>query len=205
MQGDAVTGGVAAGEWLVRLRGEEIRDGSYDGWIERDDPRKIGRIGEQDAWVFPSFFSESSFVDRSTVSTLACAQRVVSVANLDADARRIASTSSQGPTRDGREKPDVAAPGSNIVAANGFAGTDEPWIAMSGTSMAAPYITGLAGLMLAVNPSLTAAQIGGILRRTARPLPGADFRWRDDAGAGEVDPDRCIAEAALVGESTELR
>ena len=205
MQGDAVTGGVAAGEWLVRLHGEEIRDGSYDGWIERDDPRKIGRIGEQDAWVFPSFFSEASFVDRSTVSTLACAQRVVSVANLDADARRIAITSSQGPTRDGREKPDVAAPGSNIVAANGFAGAGEPWISMSGTSMAAPYIAGLAGLMLAVNPSLTSAQIGGILRRTARPLPGADFRWRDDAGAGEVDPDRCIIEASLVGTSTELR
>jgi subtilisin family serine protease len=205
MQGDAVTGGVAAGEWLVRLHGEEIRDGSYDGWIERDDPRKIGRIGEQDAWVFPSFFSEASFVDRSTVSTLACAQRVVSVANLDSDARRIAITSSQGPTRDGREKPDVAAPGSNIVAANGFAGAGEPWISMSGTSMAAPYIAGLAGLMLAVNPSLTSAQIGGILRRTARPLPGADFRWRDDAGAGEVDPDRCIIEASLVGTSTELR
>ena len=83
---------------------------------------KLGRIGEQEAWVFPSFFSEASFVDRSTVSTLACAQRVISVANLDAEARRIAITSSQGPTRDGREKPDVAAPGTNIVAANGFAG-----------------------------------------------------------------------------------
>ena len=62
------------------------------------------------------------------------------------------------------------------------------WIAMSGTSMASPYIAGLAGLMLAVDPTLTAAQIGGILRRTACPLPGADFRWRDDAGAGAVDP-----------------
>jgi subtilisin family serine protease len=200
-----VSGGVAAGEWLVRLHGEEIRDGRYDGWIERDDPRKIGRIGDQDAWVFPSFFSEASFVDRSTVSTLACAQRVISVANLDADARRIAITSSQGPTRDGREKPDVAAPGSDIVAANGFAGTKDSWIAMSGTSMAAPYIAGLAGLMLSVDPTLTAAQIGGILRRTARPLPGADFRWRDDAGAGAVDPDRCVTEAGFVGKSTKLR
>lgn len=200
-----VNGGVAAGEWLVRLHGEEIRNGTYDGWIERDDPRKIGRIGDQDAWVFPSFFSEASFVDRSTVSTLACAQRVISVANLDAEARRIAITSSQGPTRDGREKPDVAAPGSNIVAANGFSGTKDRWIGMSGTSMAAPYIAGLAGLMLAVDPTLTAAQIGGILRRTARPLPGADFRWRDDAGAGAVDPDRCVTEAASVGKRTELR
>jgi len=201
----AGSGGVAAGEWLVRLHGEEIRNGSYDGWIERDDPRKMRRIGDQEAWEFPSFFSEGSFVDRSTVSTLACAQRVISVANLDVEARRIAITSSQGPTRDGREKPDVAAPGSKIVAANGFAGKTEAWIAMSGTSMAAPYIAGLAGLMLAVNPTLTAAQIGGILRRTARPLPGSDFRWRDDAGAGAVDPDRCITEAASVGTSTELR
>ncbi len=50
--------------------------------------------------------------------------------------------------------------------------------------------------MLAVNPRLTAAQIGGILRRTARPLPGADFTWRDDAGAGEIDEARCLDEAA---------
>ena len=205
LRGGSLSGGVAAGEWLVRLHGEEIRNGSYDGWIERDDPRKIGRLGDQDAWVFPSFFSETSFVDRSTVSTLACAQRVMSVANLDAEARRIAITSSQGPTRDGREKPDVAAPGSNIVAANGFAGKQDLWISMSGTSMAAPYIAGLAGLMLAVNPALTAAQIGGILRRTARPLPGNDFSWRDDAGAGAVDPDRCITEAASIRTSTELR
>jgi subtilisin family serine protease len=201
----SASGGVAAGEWLVRLHGEEVRDGSYDGWIERDDPQQVGRLGDQEAWMFPSFFSEASFVDRSTVSTLACAQRVISVANLDAEARRIAITSSQGPTRDGREKPDVAAPGSNIVAADGFAETDNGWIGMSGTSMAAPYIAGVAGLMLAVNPTLTAAQIGGILRRTARPLPGSDFRWRDDAGAGIVDPDRCIVEAASVGTSTELR
>jgi subtilisin family serine protease len=205
LRAGSLSGGVAAGEWLVRLHGEEIRNGSYDGWIERDDPRKIGRLGDQEAWVFPSFFSETSFIDRSTVSTLACAQRVMSVANLDAEARRIAITSSQGPTRDGREKPDVAAPGSNVVAANGFAGKLDLWISMSGTSMAAPYIAGLAGLMLAVNPTLTAAQIGGILRRTARPLPGNDFSWRDDAGAGAVDPDRCITEAASVRKSTELR
>ncbi|MEJ7792229.1 MAG: S8 family serine peptidase [Gaiellaceae bacterium] len=203
--GENAEGGVAAGEWLVRLHGEEVRDGSYDGWIERDDPQQVGRIGEQEAWMFPSFFSGTSFVDRSTVSTLACAQRVISVANLDAEARRIAITSSQGPTRDGREKPDVAAPGSNIVAAHGFAEAKDAWVGMSGTSMAAPYIAGVVGLMLAVNPTLTAAQIGGILRRTARPLPGSDFRWRDDAGAGIVDPDRCIVEAASVGTSTELK
>ena len=70
--------------------------------------------------MFPSFFSESSFVDTSTVSSLACGQRIVSVANLDEQRRRINITSSQGPTRDGRQKPDIAAPGTDILAANGF-------------------------------------------------------------------------------------
>ncbi len=192
---DAGVVGVSAGEWLVRLRGEDVRDGRYQAWIERDDPRKVGRIGEREAWVFPSFFSEHSYVDRSTISSLACGQRIVGVANLDEAARKIAITSSQGPTRDGREKPDIAAPGTDIVAAKGFSDPSDPWIAMSGTSMASPFVTGLCGLMLSVNPTLTAAQIGGVLRRTARPLPGADFRWRDDAGAGEIDPERCLQEA----------
>jgi hypothetical protein len=189
--------GVTAGQWLVRLIGREVRDGRYHCWIERDDPRRVGRIGEREAWVFPSFFSERSFVDSSTVSSLACGQRIVSVANLDELGRRISITSSQGPTRDGRQKPDIAAPGTDIVAAKGFSRDDE-WVAMSGTSMASPFVAGLVGLMLSVNPALTGAQVGGIINRTARPLPGSDFAWRDDAGAGQIDPEHCIGEASAM-------
>jgi hypothetical protein len=191
------TVGVTAGQWIVRLVGLDVRDGRYECWIERDDPRRVGRIGEREAWVFPSFFSEHSFVDRSTVSSLACGQRIVSVANLDEQKRRIHITSSQGPTRDGREKPDIAAPGVQIVAAKGFAEGDA-WVGMTGTSMASPHVTGLTGLMLAINPRLTGAQIGGIIKRTARPLPGSDFSWRDDAGAGAIDPERCLKEAGAM-------
>jgi subtilisin family serine protease len=195
--------GVSAGQWLVRLIGEEVRDGRYDCWIERDDPRRVGRVGTRQSWWFPSYFSERSFVDRSTISTLACGPRIVAVANLDAGRRTINKTSSQGPTRDGREKPDVAAPGTDIVAAKAFDGQDR-WVSMTGTSMASPFVTGVAGLMFAVNPKLTAAQIGGILRRTAQPLPGSDFRWRDDAGVGEIDPGRCLDEAAAVDVNRDI-
>ena len=38
------------------------------------------------------------------------------------------------------------------------------------------------------------AQIAGILRRSAQPLPGSDFEWRDDAGFGAIDPERCLSE-----------
>jgi subtilisin family serine protease len=196
--------GVSAGRWQIRLHGREVRDGRYHGWIERDDPRPLGRVARQEAWSFPSFFSERSNVDDSSVSTLACGQRIISVANLDAVAERISITSSQGPTRDGRFKPDVAAPGTDIVAAKGFAGDDDLWVEMSGTSMASPYVAGVVGLMLAVEPSLTAAQIGGVIQRTAQPLPGADFAWATAAGFGRIDPDACLAEAAAVNAREDV-
>lgn len=195
--------GIAPGVWSVRLIGQQIRDGRYHGWIERDDPMEVARFGERAYWRFPSFFAEGTNVDNSSISTLACGARTVGVANLDAEQERISASSSQGPTRDGREKPDIAAPGTNILAANGFDG-DARWIAKSGTSMASPYVAGVAGLMLAIAPQLTAAQIIGILRRTAAPLPGHTFEWRDDAGFGEIDVGACLDEALAAGKMRDV-
>ncbi|HLA08599.1 MAG TPA: S8 family serine peptidase [Anaerolineales bacterium] len=192
--------GVPAGRWTVRLYGREVRDGRYHGWLERDDPRPQGRLGTREMWRFPSFFSQSSNVDNSSVSSLACGRRVLSVANLDEALERVNITSSQGPTRDERNKPDTAAPGTNIVAAKGFAGSDDLWVSMSGTSMASPFVAGVAGLMLGIEPKLTAAQIEGIIIRTARPLPGASFEWLNDAGFGRIDPHACLTETELINE-----
>jgi subtilisin family serine protease len=187
--------GIEAGTWLVRVRGVEVRDGRFDAWIERDDPRPLGRVGEVDAWRFPSYFSARSNVDRSSVSSLACGHRVISVGNCDTAAERISRSSSQGPTRDGRYKPEIAAPGTDVVAARGFSPRDRLWVGMSGTSMASPYVAGVAAHMLAREPRLTATQILGIMRRTAQPLPGSDYRWQDSAGFGLIQPDACLAEA----------
>jgi subtilisin family serine protease len=191
--GDVVVG-VAAGTWLVKLHGLVIRDGRFHAWIERDDPVDLG----DGAHYWPSFFSARSNVDASSVSALACGQRVVSVANLDEARRSAHITSSQGPTRDGRPKPDIAAPGTDILAANGFGDPTEPWIPMTGTSMASPYVAGVIGLMLAVEPTLTAAQILGILKATAQPLPGGTFEWVNDCGFGVITPEACLKEAGRV-------
>ena len=197
--------GVRPGVWKVRLHGVEVRDGRYHGWIERDDPRPHGVLDGTEIWNFPSFFSQRSNVDKSSVSSLACGARVISVANLDERAERINISSSQGPTRDGRNKPDCCAPGTDVVAANGFAGEgDSEWIAMTGTSMASPHVTGVVALMLEVAPHLTAAQIRGILQRTAQPLPGATYSWVDDAGYGRVDAQKCVAEARSLAARKRL-
>ena len=134
------------------------------------------------------------------MSSLACGRRVLSVANLDDAKERINITSSQGPTRDDRNKPDTAAPGTNIVAAKGFSGPEDLWISMSGTSMASPFVTGVAGLMLGIEQKLTAAQIEGIIIRTADPLPGGSFKWANDAGFGRINPTRCLEETELINQ-----
>lgn len=199
-----VVRGIPAGAWTVRLIGRDIRDGRYDGWIERDDPRPVGKTGEREFWRFPSFFSDASNVDESSINTLACGHNVIGVANCERANSTINITSSQGPTRDGREKPDICAPGTDVLAANGFDAGDK-YIQMSGTSMASPYVAGTVALMFSHEPRLTAAQVCGIMRRTAYPMPGRTYAWQNDAGFGILQIERCVAGAKQVRERKDLR
>lgn len=190
--------GVQAGTWRIRLTGSSIRDGHFHAWIERDDPQRVGP-GSSSYWSLPSYFGEHSYVDDSTVSSLACGPNVIAVANMDDAAEQINASSSQGPTRDGRSKPDIAAPGTNIRAANGF-DPDELWIDMTGTSMASPYVAGVAGLMLSINSKLTAAQIAGMMQRTSQPLPGVTYSWDNAAGFGRINPQFCLDQVVVNGK-----
>ncbi len=94
--------GVTAGSWKVRLTGTVIRNGAFNAWIERDDPGRAG-VGAQ--WRLPSFFGPGTFVDNSTLSSLACGPRVTGVTNYDEVRELLHITSSRGPTRDGRPSP----------------------------------------------------------------------------------------------------
>ena len=172
--GNDVVVGVPAGTWQVRLHG-------------LDDPRRRASTPGSSATIRPTSATAAHYLAlllhrehrtstprRSARSPAASASSRSPISTRRR--RRAHITSSQGPTRDGRPKPDIAAPGTDIVAANGFGDPDEPWIAMTGTSMASPYVAGVVGLMLAVEPTLTAAQILGILKATAQPLPGGTYR-----------------------------
>lgn len=64
----------------------------------------------------------------------------------------VASFSRRGPTKDGRVKPDLSAPGVDIVSA--YMGSADRYASLQGTSMAAPHVTGLIALMWSANPSL---------------------------------------------------
>jgi hypothetical protein len=84
---------------MVRLHGVEVRDGGFHAWIERDDARPLGRVGDVQAWRFPSYFTTRSHVHGSSVNSLACGDRVISVGNCEEAAERMHRSSSHGPTR----------------------------------------------------------------------------------------------------------
>jgi len=112
----------------------------------------------------------------------------------------IAEYSSRGPRGDGAKKPDVCAPGTNIVGAKaaetGQATNDI--IAMSGTSMAAPHVSGLAALILEANPNLSPLQVKQIILETAEDK-GAEG-WDPNYGWGEIDAYKAVLAALKVGQ-----
>jgi subtilisin family serine protease len=119
----------------------------------------------------------------------------------------ISTFSNIGPSRDGRIKPDLAAPGEVIVSAlSSFltigAGVDRPNILlggqhqkMQGTSMASPHVAGAVALLLDAAPSLTPDSARSILKLTARADAGTGAVPNNIFGAGRLDVHEAVKRA----------
>ena len=94
------------------------------------------------------------------------------------------------------QKPNLLAPGVAVLAANGDLSTDgTQYRRLSGTSMAAAFVSGAVAALRSAYPSLTPSAMGDLLQATAwRTLAGApigtggvDPRWRSSVGFGVID------------------
>ena len=98
------------------------------------------------------------------IGTPGSAEDVITVGALDKDTS-IAVYSSQGPTEEGRVKPNIAFVGSSVMAPEANSG--DGYVAYSGTSMATPGAAGLAALMYQANPDLSPFDIRNIMQETS--------------------------------------
>ena len=118
----------------------------------------------------------------------------VAAVNANNPSYPIAGFSSRGPTfctpgGQAAIKPDIAAPGENVVSSvpnNGYS-------SFSGTSMASPHINGVVALMRQANPDISVEQVKQIIYDTALDLgsPGED----NDYGWGMVDAFEAVLSA----------
>ena len=164
-------------KWAIEVLGVNIADAedTLHAWIERrNGPR--------------SEFVSTNANERMTLSIPGTATSVITVAAVDATRPiMVGDFSSHGPTRDARKKPDICAPGVNVIAAQ--SGTLEDVCPMSGTSMAAPHVTGAIALALskrhrAGQECPSATQIGAVLRQNTLNFSG---RWTPGQGYGVLD------------------
>ena len=99
---------------------------------------------------------------------------------------------------------DIMAPGDSILSTNNNNG----YIESKGTSMAAAHVSGVAGLMFSINPSLTGQDVRDIIEQTARKVhPNLyDYSdtngrpngsWCETMGYGLVDAHRAVLKAAF--------
>jgi subtilisin family serine protease len=168
-----------AGTWRVSLRAEHVANGRFHAWLERDD--RCARCQTR--------FAPNSSDTTTTIGTIANGRipLVVGAYNAHDAAAPVAPFSSSGPTRDRRLKPDCLAPGVDVLAARsarpGSASSSGLLVRKSGTSMAAPHVTGAVALCLqATAGRLTARDIRQLVLRTTRPTTSTSQEARTVAG-----------------------
>jgi subtilisin family serine protease len=184
------------GIWTIELVASGNKSIAFDAWIEKE----AGLHFSEDDARQSKFEGQSLPPDqRATSLTMpATARRVIAVGgigNLNVALPRPYQESGTGPTRDGRLKPELVAPGMNIcsnaVSFDRSTGIECTQVQMTGTSMAAPHVTGVVALMLQLNPDLTSTQIKQILMSSARPprgRSGYDPQW----GFGVLDAQQAL-------------
>ncbi|MFD4948687.1 S8 family serine peptidase [Streptomyces sp. NPDC058409] len=117
-------------------------------------------------------------------------------------ADRLAPFSSQGPRLgDNALKPDLSAPGVDILAARSqLVNGSGPYTSMSGTSMATPHVAGVAALLAEKHPDWSGQQLKDGLMSTSKQISGTPY----EVGAGRVDVPSAIAAQITATGSADL-
>ena len=123
---------LTAGVWTLRLTPQQIRNGNWDMWMPATAIRN-----QTTAFLRPT--------PTTTLTIPSTSSRVVTVGAYDSRQNTIASFSGRGYTWNNQQiKPDLVAPGVDIISC----APGGSYIGKTGTSMATPFVTGSAALLM---------------------------------------------------------
>lgn len=172
---------VTPGVWKLWVRGRHINKGRVDVWALDNSPRANV--------IFIDSVSDSLKIGSPGAShraiTVASYTTKVEWRDIDGNPRRtklpvndISEFSSEGPLRDGTQKPDVAAPGAFITSCQSDDAAPPRWrqinphyVNFEGTSMSSPFISGIVALLLERDPKLSPERIKALFQ-VSSSIPG---------------------------------
>ncbi|MFN6473231.1 MAG: S8 family peptidase [Nostoc sp. SerVER01] len=181
---------VMGGIWQLRLRNTSATETRVDVWT-LDDMSSVFFTGKsiKDAVKIGSPGASSSAVTVAAYTTKAKYTDIDNeIREMGLDLDTISEFSSEGPLRNDGQKPDIAAPGAMIVStlsadANSARSSmiNSKFVAMAGTSMATPFVTGLVALLLQRDSQLDPATLKDLLRKNSaipgKPAGTFDEKW----------------------------
>ncbi|MFI0960404.1 S8 family peptidase [Streptomyces sp. NPDC021080] len=177
---------IAGMEWAVDhgARVVSMSLGSSDP-SDGTDPmsQTVNKLTEESGALF--VIAAGNYSSEASMGTPGVADEALTVAAVDANDKR-ASFSSQGPRlNDYALKPDISAPGVNVLAAKAGGSAATGWYqTMSGTSMATPHVAGAAAILAQEHPDWKAHQLKDALMSTSKQLTGYTAY---QVGSGRVD------------------
>lgn len=165
---------IADGLWMIRLVPGRIVDGTYHLWLPGG-----ASLNLQTRFLYPT--------PEHTLTIPSTASRVITAGAYDSRSNTYADFSGRGPNAFVRgQKPDIVAPGVNITTTRAGGG----YISVTGTSFAAPFVTGSAALMMqwgivdGNDPFLYGEKIKAYLINGAKPVPGVEEYPNPQVGYG---------------------
>ena len=188
--------------WTIRTR--RVHDLDREVTIHTWIPYTIGSFthgSSRDYTVMVPATARSAIAVGSFVSRDSWTDASLSTHPIVDPVDSLSQFSSWGPTRDGRPRPALVAPGQLIEGARSSAMNPAPAPAMvinnhyriaQGTSFAAPYVTGAVALLLQLSPTLDPDRSLALLQATATDVdPVPNHSW----GAGRLDFRRLLGQA----------
>ncbi|WP_410811840.1 S8 family serine peptidase [Micromonospora sp. 067-2] len=188
---------LAGMQWAAVEKKASVVNMSLSGWDTPEvDPLEeaVQTLTAQTGTLFVTAAGNDG--SDGSVGSPASADAALAVGAVDRD-DQLADFSSRGPrVGDDALKPDITAPGVDIVAArsaNGVIGdpVGERYVTLSGTSMATPHVAGSAALLAQQHPGWRADRLKATLMAAAKPHP---TQTAYQQGAGRVDVAHAITQ-----------
>lgn len=165
-------------QYHIRIVNISVGSLSKRGMSENSDlVKSVNALWDAGLIVCVAAGNEGCNPQEPTITTPGICRKVITVGSSDDDemiderGKQFLNYSGKGPTEGCICKPEIVAPGTNIISTNAYGKRNtKPYAIKSGTSMSTPIVSGSIALLLEKYPEMSNKEVKLRLRETAKDL-----------------------------------